>query len=140
MIGIGPFEIFCILVVLLLVVGPQRMPEIVRFLSRIMREVRAAASEMRDQVEQMAEIDEIRKDAADVGNSLKQAVVPDDLRLIDPTASPAAGEDGGAAEAPAPPADTDQQAAQPASPGEPGRPAGPAPRPDAGVEQPAEHE
>ncbi len=82
MIGIGWFELCIVAVVLLVVVGPERMPEIVRFMSRVMREVRAAAGEIRHQVEEVAALDEVREHTQAIRESLKDADIREDLRLI----------------------------------------------------------
>ncbi|HKD69558.1 MAG TPA: twin-arginine translocase TatA/TatE family subunit [Candidatus Binataceae bacterium] len=50
----GLFEIIIILAVALIVLGPERMPEVVRLAVQILREVRTAASEaMREITEAM---------------------------------------------------------------------------------------
>jgi Tat protein translocase TatB subunit len=43
--ALGLFEIIIILVVALIVLGPERMPEVVRMAMQILREVRTAANE-----------------------------------------------------------------------------------------------
>lgn len=106
MIGIGAFEIFLILVVLLLVVGPERMPEVVRFLSRVLREIRTAAGEMREQVETMADLGDLHDQAKAVQQVVAAADVREDLRRSPPDAAPRSNASDGAAETlpPAPPA------------------------------------
>lgn len=104
MIGIGPFEIGVVLLVLLLVVGPERMPEIVRFLSRVLREVRSAASEMRDQVEQLTELDAVKRDVEQVSSSIRNAGVREDLLLDAGAAPPRVAEPTPRSEAAVPPA------------------------------------
>lgn len=81
MMGIGPFEILMVLVVALILVGPERMPELVRFAARMLREIRAAAGEMRQQVEQLAQAEELRAEVETVKNTIAQADVREDLRL-----------------------------------------------------------
>ena len=104
MIGIGPFEIFVVLMVMLVIVGPERMPEIVRFLSRVLREVRAAAGEMRQQVEDLAGLDEIRDQAEDIRKTVRDqtedirktvesADVREDLRLLEESSPETASAD-----------------------------------------------
>ena len=48
MFNISPLEIMVIAVIALIVLGPQRLPEMARSLGRGMREVRAALSSDRD--------------------------------------------------------------------------------------------
>ncbi len=82
MIGIGPFEILFALVVLLIVVGPERMPEVIRFCARLVRQVREAASEVREHVEGMAEAATLRDEVDAVRDAVHAADVTADLRLV----------------------------------------------------------
>lgn len=59
--GIGFSEVLLILVVVLLVVGPQKLPEIARTLGKGVRAARRAGQELRDAVE----LDEIRRSVYD---------------------------------------------------------------------------
>ena len=57
MMGIGPVEILVILVVALLVIGPEKMPELARALARVMRDLRGAMDEVRGQFEDLTRED-----------------------------------------------------------------------------------
>jgi len=59
--GIGFSEVLLILVVVLLVVGPQKLPEIARTLGKGIRTARRAGQELRDAIE----IDDIRRSVYD---------------------------------------------------------------------------
>lgn len=59
--GIGFSEVALILVVVLLVVGPQKLPEIARTLGKGIRTARRAGQELRDAIE----VDEIRRSVYD---------------------------------------------------------------------------
>ena len=48
MFGIGLSEIFLILVVLVIVMGPDRLPELARGAGKIMRELKALGKEFKD--------------------------------------------------------------------------------------------
>ena len=50
MFNIGPEEVLLILVIALLVFGPQRLPEIARSIGRGLREFRRASDEAREQL------------------------------------------------------------------------------------------
>ena len=89
MMGIGPFEILLLLAVLLIVLGPERMPDMVRIVARVLRELRTAAMDVRQQVEDMADIQEMRDQVEAVRNSVNAADVRPDLRLLESTEAPA---------------------------------------------------
>jgi Tat protein translocase TatB subunit len=57
MIGIGPIEIVVILVLALIVIGPEKMPEVARVVARLMRDLRGAMDEVRGHFEEIARDD-----------------------------------------------------------------------------------
>ncbi len=81
MMGIGPMEIIVILIVTLIVVGPEKMPELARALARLMRDLRHAMNEVRDQFDELTredllgtkEIDSYYRETID---SVKKSVEP----------------------------------------------------------------
>ena len=88
MMGIGPLEILVILVVALLVIGPEKMPEVARVLARVMRDLRGAMDEVRRQFEDITredlldtkEIDSYYRDTIDsVKNSMEPPSDMDDV-------------------------------------------------------------
>ena len=88
MIGIGPLEIMVILVVALLVIGPEKMPELARSIARLMRDLRGAIDEVRGQFEEITRedlfdtkgIDSYYRDTIDsVKNSMEP---PEDIKDI----------------------------------------------------------
>ncbi len=81
MIGIGPLEILVILIVALLVIGPEKMPELARALARLMRELRGAMDEVRQQFEEITREDlldtkEIESFYRDTIDSVKDSMEP----------------------------------------------------------------
>ena len=58
--GIGGIEIFIILVVALVIFGPQKLPEMGRSLGKAIREFKSAGTEIQDELTKAA--DEIEKD------------------------------------------------------------------------------
>jgi sec-independent protein translocase protein TatA len=58
--GIGGIEIFIILVVALVIFGPQKLPEMGRSLGKAIREFKSAGTEIQDELTKAA--DEIDKD------------------------------------------------------------------------------
>ena len=57
MIGIGPIEIVVLLVIALIVIGPEKMPEVARVVARLMRDLRGAMDEVRGHFEDIARED-----------------------------------------------------------------------------------
>ena len=81
MIGIGPIEILVILVVALIAIGPEKMPELARALARIMRDLRTAMDEVREQFEELTREDlldtkEIESYYRDTIDSVKDSMEP----------------------------------------------------------------
>lgn len=58
--GIGGIEIFIILIVALVIFGPQKLPEMGRSLGKAIREFKSAGTELQDELTKAA--DEIDKD------------------------------------------------------------------------------
>ncbi len=84
MIGIGPLEILVLLVVALLVIGPEKMPEVARAVARLMRELRGAMDEVRGQFDEIAREDlfdtkEIESYYRDTIDGVKKAVEPPEI-------------------------------------------------------------
>jgi sec-independent protein translocase protein TatB len=81
MIGIGPMELLVILLVTLIVVGPEKMPELARNLAKLMRDLRSAMDDVREQFNEFTredllptkEIDEYYRETID---SVKKSIEP----------------------------------------------------------------
>jgi sec-independent protein translocase protein TatB len=151
MLNVGPFELLVVLAVALIVVGPERLPELARSVGRVLRQFRDVQDEVRNMVSSGVD-DEMRQAASDFkkatggitrATDVKGAVRRAGQTLREETAAPGkpkpssarvvdAGEAGGqtaedAAEAGGPPADRLVQDAaaeqsQPASDAEPETP------------------
>jgi len=80
MFGLGLSEILVILVLILLVVGPTKLPEIARGLGKGMREIRRATRDL-ESVPEIRElrraVDEIRSPVADTLEPVLDPDVPD---------------------------------------------------------------
>ncbi len=61
--GFGSMEIFIILLVALVVFGPQKLPEMGRSLGKAIREFKSAGDEIKDEITKAA--DELEKDTDD---------------------------------------------------------------------------
>ena len=78
MLNIGPQELLLILVVALVVVGPQRLPELSRSIGKALRSLRAAQDEVRKTVNEVLEpqvvgeaTQEFRKAKAEIRDALR---------------------------------------------------------------------
>jgi TatA/E family protein of Tat protein translocase len=87
--SVGPAEILIILVVALLVFGPQRLPEVGRQVGSALRELRR----MQDTVR--GELDMVLHPEHGTSSSSVPAVEPDDHSAIDPSAIDATSGDQG---------------------------------------------
>jgi len=100
MFGIGTPELLVILVLALVVVGPQRLPELGRTLGRALREFRKVQDEVRDMVqtgigddlddvrkEIRGTTDELRRTSKEIAGGLKGAT---DVKPLLPTMKPGA--------------------------------------------------
>lgn len=88
MLNVGPQELLLILIVALVVVGPQRLPEIARSIGKGLRSLRSAQDEMRRTVQEVLEPEA----ASEVGRELRRT--REELRgafRADPSSSPASG-------------------------------------------------
>jgi sec-independent protein translocase protein TatB len=155
MLNVGPLELLVVLAVALVVVGPERLPELARSVGRVLRQFREVQDEVRDMVSSGVDDDmrqaasEFRKAtggikrATDVKGAVRRAqrnIREETTASAKPRTTPAADESG---EAGGPPADRlveDASADQPA----PVRPVPPAETPAApaeatGPSEPAEH-
>ncbi len=63
MLNVGPFELVVVLAVALIVVGPERLPELARSVGRVLRQFREVQDEVRDMVS--AGVDDDMREAAD---------------------------------------------------------------------------
>jgi Tat protein translocase TatB subunit len=142
MLNVGPLELLVVLAVALIVVGPERLPELARSVGRVLRQFREVQDEVRNMVSSGVD-DDIRDAAAEFrkvtsgitrATDVKGAVRRVERSIQDATVAspkepptPAADEAG---EAGGPPADrlVEDGAADPAAPAQPSeRPASPGP-------------
>jgi len=117
MLNVGPLELLVVLAVALIVVGPERLPELARSVGRVLRQLREVQDEVRDMVSSGVD-DDIRDAAAEFGKltgnitrgtDVKGAVRRAERSLRDEIASPpqpsAVTTPGDGGEAGGPPAD-----------------------------------
>jgi sec-independent protein translocase protein TatB len=63
MLNVGPLELLVVLAVALIVVGPERLPELARSVGRVLRQFREVQDEVRDMVS--SGVDDDMREAAD---------------------------------------------------------------------------
>lgn len=88
MFGLGPTELIVIVVLALLVLGPQRIPEAASSLGKAIRGFRRATRELKDQIDLD---DEVRRPFEDLRSALRDE--PASVRPIFPPLVTAPGED-----------------------------------------------
>jgi sec-independent protein translocase protein TatB len=91
MLNVGPLELLVVLAVALIVVGPERLPELARSVGRALRQLRQVQDEVRDMVSSGVD-DEVRQAASDfkkaTGDIAKSSGVTDLTRKSGRTAGP----------------------------------------------------
>ena len=146
MLNVGPLELLVVLAVALIVVGPERLPELARSVGRVLRQFREVQDEVRNMVSSGVD-DDIRDAAAEfrkvTGSITRATDVKGVVRRVErsiqeptvpsPTRPRAAGDEAG--EAGGPPADrlVEDAAANPESPARTSEPP-----PDADPAEPAD--
>ena len=66
--GIGPLELLLVLIILLIVVGPARLPEVVSKIGKGMRMLKQATNELSNDFKEMA--DEVKDSGKEVSSAL----------------------------------------------------------------------
>lgn len=69
MLGIGGGELFLIIIVVLMLFGSDKVPEIARNLGRGMQQLKHATNEIKSEIHKSADIDDIKRTLNDVGQS-----------------------------------------------------------------------
>ncbi len=95
MFGIGPMELVVIVVVALLIFGPQRLPEFARTLGKGLAEFRRASNELR----QTLALDELQNDLRKTMNQPAGPATPRPAQAGDSLPAGPAGASAGSAEA-----------------------------------------
>lgn len=74
MFGIGMPEMFLILAIALIVIGPKKLPDLAKSLGRAFAEFKRATSELKDSFEIDTELNDIKTTFNDMSNGLKEAI------------------------------------------------------------------
>ncbi len=88
--GVGTWELALIFIVILILFGPRRLPEIARSIGRVLQELRRASQDFRDQVMRIEDdVREAARDALDPQDSDEDTAPPVTIR-----SGMAAGDEG----------------------------------------------
>lgn len=69
MFGIGGGELFFIMIVVLMLFGSDKIPEIARGLGKGMQQLKNATNDIKSEIHKSADIDGIKKSLTDLGNT-----------------------------------------------------------------------
>jgi sec-independent protein translocase protein TatA len=83
--GIGPMEIFVVLIIALVIFGPQKLPEMGRSLGKAIREFKSVGSEIQDEITKVT--DEIDIDPEKTIKPPKDEIDIDPEKTIKPPKS-----------------------------------------------------
>lgn len=78
MFGIGMPELILIAVVALIVLGPQKLPDLAKSLGRAVREFRKATSELKETLSVDSELSEVKKAFTDFHSDVNQTIRDED--------------------------------------------------------------
>ncbi len=68
MFGIGSSELLVIILVALLVLGPKRLPEVLKIVGRLMAEIKKTAEEVKKEIGADAEMNDIRESLREISD------------------------------------------------------------------------
>jgi len=71
MFGIGGGEIVFIVLVVLMLFGSDKIPDIARTLGRGMQQLKNATNDIKSEIHKSADIDDIKRTFTDIGNDIK---------------------------------------------------------------------
>jgi Tat protein translocase TatB subunit len=90
MFGIGMPELILIAVVALIVLGPQKLPDLAKSLGRAVREFRKATSELKETLSVDSELSEVKKAFTDFHSDVNQTIRDEDKPKDAPPAADSA--------------------------------------------------
>ncbi|OIQ22548.1 MAG: Sec-independent protein translocase TatA [Flavobacterium sp. MedPE-SWcel] len=67
MFGIGGGELFFVILVVLMLFGSDKVPEMARALGKGMQQLKSATNDIKTEINKTAEIDDIKKSITDIG-------------------------------------------------------------------------
>ncbi|MDV6169108.1 twin-arginine translocase TatA/TatE family subunit [Flavobacterium sp. DG1-102-2] len=87
MFGIGGGEFFVIILVVLMLFGSDKIPEIARGLGKGMQQLKNATNDIKSEIHKSADVDGIKKSFNDIGNSSQVQDIKNTLNGVDTSAN-----------------------------------------------------
>ena len=95
MFGIGPMEMLVILLVVLIVFGPKRLPEMMKTVGRMMAELKKTADEVKKEIIQQEDMKEIQDSLREISDVPKLVQMQLEKEVEDLTREEEAKKSGG---------------------------------------------
>ncbi|MCR5860778.1 twin-arginine translocase TatA/TatE family subunit [Flavobacterium sp. J372] len=82
MFGIGGGELFFIIIVVLMLFGSDKIPEIARTLGKGMRQLKDATNDIKSEIHKSADVDGIKKTFTEIGNNDTATSVSEEIAKV----------------------------------------------------------
>lgn len=82
MFGIGGGELFFIIIVVLMLFGSDKIPEIARTLGQGMRQLKDATNDIKSEIQKSADVDGIKKTFTEIGNNDTATSVSEEIAKV----------------------------------------------------------
>jgi sec-independent protein translocase protein TatA len=82
MFGIGGGELFFIIIVVLMLFGSDKIPEIARTLGQGMRQLKDATNDIKGEIQKSADVDGIKKTFTEIGNNDSATSVSEEIAKV----------------------------------------------------------
>ncbi|MGV3460024.1 MAG: Sec-independent protein translocase subunit TatA/TatB [Flavobacterium sp.] len=82
MFGIGGGELFFIIIVVLMLFGSDKIPEIARTLGKGMRQLKDATNDIKTEIHKSADVDGIKKSFTEIGNDNSATAVSEEIAKV----------------------------------------------------------
>lgn len=82
MFGIGGGELFFIVIVVLMLFGSDKVPEMARSLAKGMQQLKSATNDLKSEIHKSADIDGIKKTFTEIGNDDASTAITDEIAKV----------------------------------------------------------
>lgn len=82
MFGIGGGELFFIILVVLMLFGSDKVPEIARNLGRGMQQLKNATNDIKSEIHKSAEVEDIKKTFTEIGSDSTSAEISQEIEKV----------------------------------------------------------